>query len=98
VWSDDTETVLKGGSVIGNGIRGRCMGYGIAAAGLEGWTIKDNWDEAGHGGERSPRCFDEPINPDPVDFLMTSGLIKDSQIQSGFKDQPFEYGPSPVSR
>lgn len=94
VWSDDTETVLKGGSVLGNGIRGKYMGYGIAATGLEGWTIKDNWDEAVHGGERSARCFDEPINPDPVDFLQNSKYIKDSEIQPGFVDQTFEYSMS----
>jgi hypothetical protein len=92
VWSDDTETVLKGGSVIGNGLRGKYMGYGIAAAGLDGWTIKDNWDEAVHGGEKSARCFEEPVNPDPVAFLHNSALIKNSEIQEGFVDQPFEYG------
>jgi len=89
VWSDDTETVLKGGSVIGNGLRGKYMGYGIAAAGLDGWTIKD---EAVHGGEKSARCFEEPVNPDPVAFLHNSALIKNSEIQEGFVDQPFEYG------
>lgn len=94
VWSDDTETVLKGGSVLANGIRGRHMGYGIAAIGLDGWTIKDNWDEAVHSGERSARCFDEPINPNPVDFLYNSKLVKNSEIQPGFLDQPFEYGQS----
>ena len=99
VWSDDTETVLKGGSVIGNGLRGRYMGFGIAAAGLDGWTIKDNWDEAVHGGQKSARCFDESINPEPMDFLQNSKIIKNSEIQAGFKDHVFEYGQfDPICR
>ncbi|ORY25263.1 hypothetical protein BCR39DRAFT_544677 [Naematelia encephala] len=91
VWSDDTETILKGGSVVANGIRGRHMGYGIAAAGLEGWTVTDNWDEATHEGRSSPRCFDDPINPHPTAFLFHSESIKDSTFQPGFLDQEFQY-------
>jgi hypothetical protein len=94
VWSDDVDTVLKGGSVIANGLKGNFMGFGIAAAGLQGWTIKDNWDEARHVGMKSERCFDDSTNPDPVAFLQNSLLIKDSDIQSSFVDQPFEYGLS----
>jgi hypothetical protein len=90
-WSDDIDSVLSGGSVIGNGIRGSYMGYGMTAAGLKGWTITDNWDEATHVGVRSERCFDDLINPDPVAFLQDSALIKDTTIQPGFLDQHFEY-------
>lgn len=91
VWSDDTETVLKGGTVIANGIRGKYMGYGIAAAGLDGWTIKGNWDEAKHSGVRSARCFEESNNPEPMAFLQDGKLNKKSDIQPGFVDHPFEY-------
>ncbi|WVW79728.1 hypothetical protein I302_101698 [Kwoniella bestiolae CBS 10118] len=91
VWSDDTETILKGGSVLNNGLKGRYMGYGIAAAGLEGFKVKGNWDEAQHQGQRSARCFDEPVNPDPMAFLYNLETIKDSEFQSGFKDHDFQY-------
>ncbi|OCF45008.1 hypothetical protein I317_01059 [Kwoniella heveanensis CBS 569] len=91
VWSDDIETIIKGGSVTNNGLKGRYMGYGIAAAGLEGWTIKGNWDEATHEGKKSARCFDEPVNPDPVAFLYNAETIKDSSIQPGFVDHEFQY-------
>lgn len=94
VWSDDVETVLKGGTVQANTLKGKWMGYGIAAAGLQGWTVKDNFDEAGHQGKRSARCFDEPINPGPMAFMYTKSSITDSTFQSGFKDHIFQYGRS----
>lgn len=92
VWSDDTETVLRGGSVIENTLSGLHMGYGIAAAGLNGWKILDNVDEAEYEGQRGPRCFEETINPEPMAFLYTEKTIKDSQIQEEFVDAHFEYG------
>jgi hypothetical protein len=98
VWSDDIEMILKGGSVIANGFKGKYMGYSIAAAGLSAWTIKDNWDEASHQGKRSARCFDEPINPDPIPFLYYGDTVKESDIQAGFVDQEFQYGMSQTSR
>ncbi|TYJ53532.1 hypothetical protein B9479_005801 [Cryptococcus floricola] len=91
VWSDDTETILTGGSVIGNGLKGRYMGYGIAAAGLKKWTVKDNWDEAKHEGRKSARCFDEPENPDPMGLLYNAPTIEDSTFQVGFADHDFQY-------
>jgi hypothetical protein len=94
VWSDDIDTILWGGSVLANGIKGKHMGYGIAAAGLKGWTIKDNWDEAVHRGKRSARCFDSPVNPDPLAFLQWSETIKSTSIQPDFVDQEFQYGMS----
>lgn len=92
VWSDDIETILKGGTVLANSFKGQYMGYGIAAAGLNGWTIKDNWDEAVHQGKRSARCFEDQMNPEPMAFLYNSDTVKESDIQSGFTDGKFEYG------
>ncbi|OCF58297.1 hypothetical protein L486_04328 [Kwoniella mangroviensis CBS 10435] len=91
VWSDDTETILKGGTILNNGLKGRYMGYGIAAAGLEGFKVKGNWDEAQHQGQKSARCFDEPVNPDPMPFLYNLETIKESEFQDGFKDHDFQY-------
>jgi hypothetical protein len=92
VWSDDIDTILKGGSVLANSFKGDYMGYSIAAAGLSGWTIKDNYDESVHQGKRSARCFEEPINPDPTAFLYYGDTVKESDIQSGFVDGEFQYG------
>ena len=97
VWSDDTETILKGGTVIKNGIKGPFMGFGIAAAGLDGWTVMDNWDDANHQGMKSARCFDEPVNPDPMAMLYYAPSIINSQFQDGFVDQEFQYGEQPPS-
>jgi hypothetical protein len=96
VWSDDIDMILKGGSVIANGFKGNYMGYSIAAAGLNAWTIKDNWDESVHQGKRSARCFDEPVNPEPMSFLYYGDTVKESDIQSGFTDGEFQYGMSSV--
>jgi hypothetical protein len=96
VWSDDIDMILKGGSVIANGFKGNYMGYSIAAAGLNAWTIKDNWDEAVHQGKRSARCFDDPVNPEPMPFLYYGDTVKESDVQSGFTDAEFQYGTSTV--
>jgi hypothetical protein len=94
VWSDDVESVLKGGTVQANTIKGHWMGYGIAARGLSSWTVKENVDEARHQGVLGPRCFGEPVNPEPMPFVFTESSITDSTFQSGFEDHAFEYGMS----
>ncbi len=91
ILSDDIETLLKGGSVIGNRLTGDYMGYGIAAAGLKDWTIKDNWDDARYEGEPSERCFDDPVNPPPQAFIYNSATIDKSSVQDGFFDSDFAY-------
>ena len=93
VWSDDTDTVLTGGRVIANGFKGQYMGFGIAAASLDDWIIKDNWDEARYIGVPSDRCFDELVNPSPRAFLRHTN-IKNSDLQSDFEQHDFEYSKS----
>lgn len=94
VLSDDNETLLKGGQVVGNHLEGNHMGFGIAAAGLEGWTIQDNWSDAKHSGKKSSRCFDEPVNPDPVPFVYNKATVTKSTVQKGFLDRDFAYSES----
>ncbi|CAK9786704.1 hypothetical protein CC85DRAFT_276727 [Cutaneotrichosporon oleaginosum] len=91
VLSDDIETILKGGSVISNRLTGDYMGYGIAAAGLKGWTIKDNYDDARYEGEPSGRCFDDPVNPPPQAFIYNAVTLETSHVQDGFFDSDFAY-------
>ncbi|TXT11023.1 hypothetical protein VHUM_01774 [Vanrija humicola] len=91
ILSDDIDTILRGGSVISNVLKGMYMGFGIAAAGLKGWTIRDNHSDARHQGKRSPRCFDEPVNPAPTRFLYHAETITESKIQDGFVDSDFAY-------
>lgn len=94
VWSDDTDTILTGGSVTENVMRGLHMGFGIAASGLLNWKITENWSEARHSGVRTKRCFDEPVNPSPVAFLYNKKTIGGSEIQEDFVDGEFAYGRS----
>ena len=98
MWSDDTDTILRGGSVISNILKGRHMGYGIAAAGLHGWTIRENWDDAEHHGVNSDRCFDSPVNPLPVAFLQRSETITNSVIQPSFIDPDYIYRADTVDQ
>jgi hypothetical protein len=91
ILSDDIETVLSGGSVINNNVRGQFMGFGFAASGLKGWTILDNWSDARHAGKKSARCFDEPVNPEPTSFLYHNATITDSDLQDEFVDSDFAY-------
>lgn len=92
ILGDDIETVLTGGKVIHNHLKGRHMGYGIAAAGLSDWEISENWSDATHSGKLSARCFDEPVNPEPVPYLVHAKTITDSNLQPGYTDSDFAYG------
>ncbi|KAK4683969.1 hypothetical protein P7C73_g6236, partial [Tremellales sp. Uapishka_1] len=91
VWSDDNETVLRGGKVVGNKLTGHHLGFGIAAAGLDDWTIKENWDDGFHSGKRTTRCFDDPPNPDPMAFMYNQQTVKGGFIQREFKNHEFAY-------
>lgn len=92
ILSDDIDTILRGGSVIHNELRGLFMGYGIAAAGLEGWKIEDNWTTARHQGKRSARCFEDLVNPEPMPFLYHKATVEKSTFQEDFEDHDFAYG------
>lgn len=92
ILGDDIETILSGGKVIHNHLKGRYMGYGIAAAGLSNWEITENWSDATHSGTMSARCFDDVVNPDPVPFLYHGKTVTKSKVQPGFVDSDFAYG------
>jgi hypothetical protein len=57
VLSDDMDTIIHGGIVTENKIKGIGMGYGIAASGLNNFTVLDNESTARHGGKRGARCL-----------------------------------------
>jgi parallel beta-helix repeat protein len=96
VLSDDTQTILKGGTVSSNEIKGNFMGYGITAAGLDGWIVQENRDTAKHEGKRSNRCFDDFENPQPMPYLWDEKSVINSVFQSDFVDGEFQYGRSCV--
>ncbi len=83
IWSDDTETVLSGGSVTNNRIRGLGMGYGIAAAGLKDFTVVDNESLARHGGRRGERCLVPVEEDDPI-----FNQLSEKEMQDGIVVNP----------
>lgn len=65
ILSDDTESVLFGGVVRENVLKGYGMGYGIAAAGLRDFVVVDNESKARHGGLLGDRCL-VPLEEDDI--------------------------------
>jgi hypothetical protein len=65
ILSDDTESVLFGGIVRENVLKGYGMGYGIAAAGLRDFVVVDNESKARHGGRLGDRCL-VPLEEDDI--------------------------------
>lgn len=53
---DSSESVLTGGTVTGNTLRGQYMQYGFAVDGVRQWTVTGNIDEAVHSGRPSVDC------------------------------------------
>jgi hypothetical protein len=53
---DSNESVLTGGTVTGNTLRGEHMQYGFAVNGVRRWTVTGNIDEAVHSGTPSTNC------------------------------------------
>ena len=82
IWSDDTETILTGGSVTGNRIRGLGMGYGIAASGLKDFTVVDNESLARHGGRRGDRCLVPVESDDPIFDSLSKKEIENGIVRN----------------
>lgn len=62
VLSDDFETIIHGGIVKENKIKGIGMGYGIVASGLKDFIVVENESTARHGGKRGSKCL-VPVEP-----------------------------------
>ncbi|KAI5453558.1 hypothetical protein NCC49_005384 [Naganishia albida] len=93
VLSDDLETMIRGGVVRGNKIRGIGMGYGIAASGLENFTVTENESTARHGGKRGAKCLEHGVvrNPLPTAFLRNERYIEGGEWQEDFIQGEFSY-------
>lgn len=90
VLSDDTDTILKGASITENIIKGDKLSYGIAAAGLEDWTIEDNTLEGTYSGKATPRCFSDVELPQPAKMVVHKQRVKGA-VQPGYDDHAFQY-------
>lgn len=61
VWGcipNDTTSIMRGGTVTGNVLKGSKMQYGFAVSGVTDWTVTDNRDESKHIGTPSNPCGD----------------------------------------
>lgn len=67
VLSDDLETIIYGGIIKQNTIKGIGMGYGIAASGLKDFVVVENESTARHGGKRGIKCL-VPVEPDEAGY------------------------------
>lgn len=84
ILSDDTESVLFGGTVKQNILKGLGMGYGIAAAGVRDFIVIENESMARHGGRLGARCFVPLEANDPLAIGMSAerremGVVKNPQ-------------------
>jgi Right handed beta helix region len=53
---DSGDSMIRGGTVTGNTLRGQYMQYGFAVDGVSQWTVTGNIDEAVHSGRPSVDC------------------------------------------
>ena len=93
ILSDDTDTILKGAFITENSIKGDLLSYGIAAAGLEDWTIEDNHLEGMYSGKASKRCFEDVELPLPGKMVVHKASVKGA-VQPGYNDMAFQYSES----
>ena len=93
VWSDDFESILFNGTIKGNTISGDRIGYGIVAAGLQGFVVEDNISTAHFTGSFSARCPTKPQNAGPTAFLLNSKSVS-GEFQDGFVNGEAQFGES----
>lgn len=74
-WSDDTDKIVRGGTVRGNRFHGRNFGYAIVVSSAEAFTVLDNTVDpnAAFYGVPGPRCPSAPENGRPTAFLINRG-------------------------
>jgi hypothetical protein len=97
VLSDDMDTVIRGGVVKGNKIKGIGMGYGIVASGLEDFTVTENESTARHGGKRGAKCL-VPVEPGEegynslTDAEKEHGVVKNPLPTAFLRNERYIFG------
>lgn len=74
-WSDDTDKIVRGGTVRGNRFHGRHFGYALVVSSAEDFTVLDNVVDEGaeFSGVPGARCPTAPENGPPTAFLINRG-------------------------
>jgi hypothetical protein len=101
VWSDDTESIVSHGTVIGNTVAGTHLGYGIVVASCKNFTVIDNRIEptARFSGIMSEdRCPSFPKNKAPTGWVINKGS-SEGTFQEEFVNGEVQHSASiPVQR
>lgn len=76
VWSDDTESIVSHGTVMGNTVAGTHFGYGIVVASCKNFTVVGNVIDEGSkfsGVMSEDRCPSFPKNKAPTGWVINKG-------------------------
>lgn len=97
-WSDDTESIVHSGSVIGNTISGTHLGYGVVVASCTNFTVMDNVVQRGSRfvGVMGENCPEAPKNADPRGFVINKGS-SEGVFQDEFQNGEVQHSLSPFS-
>jgi hypothetical protein len=91
VWNApwcSSSRMLRGGSVTNNALTGSFMGYGLAASGVDGWTVTGNTVDATVWGTPGLACGGgPPLRPFPGPFLKDPARARGT-FQPEFVDAP----------
>lgn len=90
-WTDDTESLVHGGSVTDNLIEGNNIGYGISVASAKSFTVIRNKSTAKYSGYKGPSCPRAPENADAGAFIINKGSV-DGRYQSDFVNGEIQHG------
>lgn len=91
VWGDDTEGIVRGGTITNNLIEGDHIGYGIVVTSAKDFTITKNKSTAKYSGFKGPTCPTAPENADPMAFLINRGSSQGT-FQSDFVNGEVQHG------
>lgn len=72
-WTDDTESIVHGGTVSDNVIEGDQIGYGITVASAKAFKVLRNKSTAKYSGFKGRTCPHAPENADPGPFIFNRG-------------------------
>ena len=76
----------RGATVTGNVLRGAHMGYGLAADGVENWTVSGNISEATHSGTVSNRAGCDGQKPARPKAFQKHGVHATGAFQTEFQE------------
>lgn len=75
--------VLVGGELVGNEMSGKCMGYGVAISGAEGFIVKGNVSTAEYSRIGDGLRYKLP--DEPCAFIYDFETVKNCELQPEFK-------------